>query len=54
MREKSYVSKTIRKWFNRHRSQKEEENLDLSDITSIINEMNRMMNRENNSYVLAW
>ena len=34
MNEKVFVSKTTRRWFNRNRSQKEEENLDLSDITS--------------------
>lgn len=34
MNEKAFVSKTVRRWFNRNRSQKEEENLDMSDITS--------------------
>lgn len=34
--EKSYVSQTIRHWFNRNRSQKEEEHLDMSDISKQI------------------
>ena len=33
------MSQTIRHWFNRNRSQKEEEHLDMSDISSLVIEL---------------